>query len=734
MHEVNNRCPCKLLFLKGRLILEALEKKPNPESGIDSGLISFIIIANYHGLAADPSQIRHQLALGDEKVSDFEILKIAKNFKLKAKVIQSNTEKITKLTFPAIAEFNSGEYVVLGKVDQDKVLLISAHKRNPEMMSMDDFKSRWTGKIILFVKRSFIDEQQKFGMKWFIPTILKYRKMFSEVLIATFTLQLFGLVTPIITQVIIDKVLVHNGISTLNVLIIGLIAIALFEVTLSIAKNYVFVHTTSRIDVTLGAKLFKHMCYLPLRYFEVRRIGETIARVRELENVRRFITGPPLTSGLDAMFIVVYIAVMFFYSTTLTFVVLGVLPIYVLLSAIITPLLRRRLEESFQRGAQSQSFLVEAVSGIQTIKSFALEPEMNKKWENLLSDYTKANFKTANLSGIAGALGQFIQRVSYLVILWLGAHLVIKGTISLGQLIAFQMLSGRVSEPVLRLVQMWQDYQQAGISIKKLSDVLNTRTEISVDTVKTRLPMIKGHIRFENVRFRYDVDGPEIIRNLSIDIRPGTTVGVVGRSGSGKSTLSKLIQRLYIPESGKILIDGIDLSLADTAWLRRQIGVVLQENFLFNGTIRENIAIHYPSASMEQIIHAAQLAGAHQFILELREGYDTMVGEKGSSLSGGQRQRVAIARALLTNPRILIFDEATSALDYESEKIIQANINKICEGRTVIIIAHRLSTLQDADKIIVIDRGELKEFGSHEELMKREGLYRYLYSQQERGL
>lgn len=711
-----------------------IEKKLDNESELDSGLISFIMIANYHGLAADPDQIKHHLALGNHRMSDFDILRAAKSFKMKAKIIQSNMDKLNKLTFPAIAVLKNEEYVVIGKVDKEKVLIIRAQNKRPEVMSITEFESRWAGQVMLFVKRGFNDEHQKFGIKWFLPTIWKYRKMFSEVLIATFTIQLFALVTPIITQVIIDKVLVHNGITTLNVLIIGLIAIALFEVILGIAKNYVFVHTTSRIDVTLGAKLFNHMCYLPLRYFEVRRIGETIARARELENVRRFITGPPLTSGLDALFIIVFIAVMFFYSTTLTFVVLGVLPVYIILSAIITPILRHRLEESFQRGAQSQSFLVEAVSGIQTIKAFALEPEMNKKWEHLLSDYTKANFKTANLSGVAGALGQFIQRLSYLIILWLGAHLVMKGTITLGQLIAFQMLSGRVNEPVLRLVRMWQDYQQAGISIKKLADVLNTKTEVTVDTVKTRLPRINGHIRFENVRFRYDVDGSEIIRNLSMTIKPGTTVGIVGRSGSGKSTLSKLIQRLYIPESGKILIDGIDLSLADPAWLRRQIGVVLQENFLFNGTIRENISIHYPSASMEQIVHVAMLAGAHSFILELRDGYDTMVGEKGSSLSGGQRQRIAIARALLTNPRILIFDEATSALDYESERIIQGNLKKICEGRTVLIIAHRLSTLQDADQIMVIDRGELKEFGPHDELMKRNGLYRYLYSQQERGL
>ncbi len=558
----------------------------------------------------------------------------------------------------------------------------------------------------------------------------KFKKPFIEVLIASFTLQILGLSAPLVMQVIIDKVLMHKALSTLNVLMIGLIGIALFEMALSLAKNYVFSHTTNRIDVVLSSRLFSHLFRLPLSYFEARRVGDTIARVREVENIRRFLTGAPLSSVLDVMFIAVYLVVMWIYSPALTKLVLAILPLYVGLSAIASPLFRSRLKEKFTAGAESQSFLVESVSGIQTIKSFALEPLSQKRWEDRVADYSTASFKTSMVGGTSGAIGQFIQRGGDLGILWLGAHMVMTGDITVGQLIAFRMLSGRVSGPILRIVQMWQEFQQTSVSIERLGDIFNAIPEQGAEGQRVQLPQIQGNISFENVTFRYKVDGPEILRDLSVNIKAGTTVGIVGRSGSGKSTLSKLVQRLYTPERGKIQVDGIDISMVDPAWLRRQIGVVLQENYLFSGSVKDNICIHHPTATMEQIVHAARLAGAHDFVLELGDGYDTQVGEKGAALSGGQRQRIAIARALLTNPQILIFDEATSALDYESERTIQENLESICKGRTVIIIAHRLSTIMGCDGIIVMDKGQIMEMGSHSRLMKKQGLYHYLFSQQ----
>src|SRR6185437_9371692 len=469
-------------------------------------------------------------------------------------------------------------------------------------------------------------------------------------------------------------------------------------------------------------------------YFELRRVGDTVARVRELENIRQFITGSSINVILDLVFTVLFVAVMFLYSGVLTCVTLACIPLFVVLSVVIRPLMRRRLEEKFDRGAESQSYLVESVTGVQTVKAMALEPIFYRRWEEQLARYVTAAFRATHLSGIAGALGQIIQKLSTLSILWVGAYLVMRGSLTVGQLIAFQMLSGRVISPILRVVQLWQDFQQVGISVERLGDLLNTKAEPALSPGKMSLPGIQGAVRLESVRFRYQFDGPEILRNFSCTIAPGTTVGIVGRSGSGKSTLAKLLQRLYVPESGRILIDGIDLQQADPMWLRRQVGVVLQENFLFNGTIRDNIAIHMPGAPMAQIVEMAKLAGAHDFILELLEAYDTPVGERGTALSGGQRQRIAIARALMANPRILIFDEATSALDYESERIIQDNLGRICKGRTVFIIAHRLSTIRQADTILVLDKGQLVEQGSHNELMSRPGSYHHLFSQQLGGV
>ncbi len=388
--------------------------------------------------------------------------------------------------------------------------------------------------------------------------------------------------------------------------------------------------------------------------------------------------------------------------------------------------MRKRLDDQFDRGAENQAFLVESITGVETLKAMAVEPQMQRRWEEQLAGYVGASFKASNLGNIAGQTAGFINKVTTVLILWIGATLVMKGQLTVGQLIAFNMLAGRVSGPILRLVQLWQDFQQAGLSVRRLGDILNTKPEPGYNPGRASLPDLEGAVNFEGLTFRYRPDLPEVLRNINLSVKPGEVIGIVGRSGSGKSTLTKLIQRLYTPESGRILIDGIDLALIEPTWLRRQIGVVLQENYLFNRSVRDNIALSNPGISMDEIITASKSAGAHEFILELAEGYDTPVGERGSTLSGGQRQRVAIARALLTQPRILIFDEATSALDYESERIIQDNMKQICESRTVFIIAHRLSAVRRCDRIIVIEQGEIAEQGSHKELLNNNGIYKKL--------
>lgn len=476
-----------------------------------------------------------------------------------------------------------------------------------------------------------------------------------------------------------------------------------------------------------GARLYKHLLGLPIAYFGARRAGDSVARVRELENIRNFITGSALTLVVDLLFATIFVIVMFMYSPMLAWVVIASFPFYIAISAGLTPLFRRRLDDKFNKGAENQAFLVESVTGVETLKAMAVEPQMQRRWEEQLAAYVSSSFQVLNLGNWASQGVQLVSKIVTAATLYLGARLVIDGTLTVGELVAFNMLASRVSQPVLRLAQLWQDFHQARISVDRLGDILNTTPEPTYAPGRSSLPSLRGAIGFEHVGFRYRVGGPEVLHDLSFEIAAGQVVGIVGPSGSGKSTLTKLIQRLYVPESGRVLIDGVDLAMVDVSWLRRQIGVVLQENVLFNRSVRENIALADPTMSLERVIVAAQLAGAHDFILELPQGYDTLIGERGNGLSGGQRQRIAIARALVTNPRILILDEATSALDYESERAVQQNMERIAEGRTVIIIAHRLSTVRRADRILTLERGRLVEDGNHDQLIRSGGRYAQLH-------
>lgn len=697
----------------------------------DTGLICLLIIARFHDLPADGAQLRHQFAQSGQVLSDAELLRAAKHVGLKAGLIKTTWDKIQGTPLPALAKRTDGRYVVLAKVEGEKVLIQDPIEARPLIVSREQFEATWTAELLLCTKRAIVRLQDlTFDFTWFIPTIVKYRKYFGEVLIASLFLQLFALLTPLFTQVVIDKVLVHKGFTTLHVLAIGMILLAIFEALLGGLRTYLFSHTTNRIDVSLGAQLFRHILALPISYFEARRVGDTVARVRELEHIRQFLTGHSVTVVLDVMFTAVFLTVMWFYSPTLTLVVMMSLPVYAVLSIAITPAIRARLHEKFNRGAENQAFLVETVSGMQTVKAMAVEPPLVRRWEEQLAGYVRASFRATSVMTIAGQSATCVQKMTTVAVLWLGAYRVIDGDLSIGQLIAFNMLSAQVTGPILRLVNLWQEFQQVGISMQRLGDVLNAQPEPSYNPNRTTLPQVMGRVRFEDVTFRYRPDGPEVARKMSFTVEPGHTIGIVGRSGSGKSTIAKLLQRLYVPERGRILVDGVDLAQVDPAWLRRQVGVVLQENFLFNGSVRSNIALTDPGLAMEQVIQAAQLAGAHEFIMELAEGYDTLIGEHGCTLSGGQRQRIAIARALVANPRILIFDEATSALDYESEAVIQRNMAQIGKGRTVVLIAHRLSTVRPAHRIYVVDKGEIIEEGSHEELLHLNGFYARLQMHQ----
>ena len=692
----------------------------------ESGLAVLVMLLRFQGVAADPEQIKHQF--GAIPIGIPEMLRCAKQFGLKARTSTTKWERLATTPLPGIAALRDGGFLLLGKADDDKIIVQSPLSARPLLMTRAELEAVWDGRIVLMTKRAALtDLARRFDITWFLGAIHKYRRLLTEVLVASFFLQLFALVSPLFFQVVIDKVLVHRSMSTLDVLVIGLVAIALFETILGILRTYLFAHTTNRIDVELGARLFRHLLALPIAYFQARRVGDSVARVRELENIRNFLTSSALTLVVDLFFTFVFLAVMYFYSPLLTGIVLASFPFYIAISAAATPLFRQRLNDKFQRGAENQAFLVESVAGAETLKAMAVEPQMQRRWEEQLAGYVAASFRVISLGNTASQTVQFISKLVTAGILYYGAKLVIDGGLTVGELVAFNILASRVSAPVLRLAQIWQDFHQARLSVERLGDILNTPTEAVYNPGRAALPAIRGNVTLEHVTFRYRIDGPEILHDISLNVPAGQVVGIVGPSGSGKSTLAKLIQRLYVPESGRVLVDGTDLAQIDPAWLRRQIGVVLQENVLFNRSVRDNIALADPALPMERVINAAMLAGAHEFILELPEGYDTIVGERGSSLSGGQRQRIAIARALITDPRILIFDEATSALDYESERIIQENMTRITNGRTVFIIAHRLSTLRVADRVITIERGRLIEDGTHDELIKTGGRYAGLW-------
>ena len=705
------------------------------ENPVNTGYLCFLINAKYLGVSVPKESSEKFIGRSKEEDVEADLLLLSKKFHMKSKAGTISYKKLQSATTPVIAKKNDGEYILLLSYKEGTWTILDPLKKAPETIPDEKLREMLTRHILIFGKKGKIGEAdpREFGFRWFIPTILKFKKQFICVLVAVFVIQIIGILTPLMTQVVVDKVLSHHALSTLTTIAIGITIAYVYELVISLAKNHLFVHTTNRIDVILSSRLFHHLFALPLRYFESRRVGETVARVRELDTIRSFLTGTPLSSFIDFIFIIVYIAVLYFYSIPLAVIVTVSVPIFAILSLVVTPLFKKSLDEKFETGANAQSFLVESVTGIQTVKSFALEEKFEEKWGDLQSEYVKAGYKTSMISSTSGTIATFIQHIVDLIILVMGARFVIDGRLTIGQLVAFRMLANRVSGPVLRLVQLWQEYQQASLSVQRIGDIFHSPMERIGKNTVGNLPTLQGKIRFEKVWFRYRADAADVLKDISFEIPEGKIVGLVGRSGSGKSTISKLIQRLYLPQSGKIAVDGMDLSVMDPIQLRNRIGVVLQENFMFNGTVSENISIHCGMKSMDEIIRAAKVAGAHDFIMELQEGYDTIIGEKGVQLSGGQKQRIAIARAIIHNPKILIFDEATSALDYESEAIIQGNMKEICRGRTVLIIAHRLSTLRIADEIMVMDKGQIVESGTHAELMEYKGLYAHLYEMQLRG-
>ncbi|WP_299487846.1 peptidase domain-containing ABC transporter [Acaryochloris sp. IP29b_bin.137] len=656
---------------------------------------------------------------------------ITESMGLRAQLVETPASAFPRLPTPALINWQDRIALVYETSPKEIVFAVPEQTllRKPPDAFLEDFDDKVQ---VLLLERTHETPQSRFNLSWFWPSIKKHRKVLIEVLIASFFVQLFGLANPLITQVIIDKVLSQGALGTLNVLGLLLVGVAIFEALLTSFRTYLFVDTTNRIDMTLGAEVIDHLVRLPLRYFDRRPVGELATRVNELENIRKFLTGTALTVVLDAVFSVVYIVVMVFYSWLLTIIALGTVPLFALLTFIFAPIIRRLARNKAEENAKTQSYLVEVVSGIQTVKAQNIELKSRWQWQDRYARYVSSGFKAVVASTTAGSMSGFLNKLSSLLLLWVGAYLFIEGQLTVGELIAFRIIAGYTTGPLLRLVQLWQNFQETALSLERLGDILDYPQEVTeADRNLIPMPLMEGAVKFEDLSFRFKDNGPMQLQQVSLDVPAKTFVGIVGQSGSGKSTLMKLLMRLYKANSGRILVDQYDIGKVELYSLRRQIGMVLQDSLLFDGTVQENIALSAPDATAEEIVEAAKVAYAHDFIMELPQGYNTRVGERGSALSGGQRQRIAIARMVLQNPQLIILDEATSALDYNAERQVCLNLAEAFGDRTVFFVTHRLKTLESADMILMMDQGNLVEQGTHTELMQQRGRYYWLYQQQE---
>ncbi len=701
---------------------------------IDGPLACFQMLSKYFGMKFRRDIIRKVLDNQLKTAGSISIQAcgaIAQSIGLTPQMAQVPAEAINRIKAPVMIKWKDSFAIIYSITEQE--LTIASPEEGLMRKRVAQFREVWgeSGEVLL-LQAPQVEQKEQFSFWWFVPALMEHKTVFIEVLLASFFVQLFGLANPLISQVIIDKVLGQRSIDTLDILGAFLLGVALFEGLLNALRTFLFIDTSNRIDVKLSAEVIDHLLRLPQNYFDNRRVGDLVYKFSMMGQIREFMTGTALTVVLDAVFSVVYVAVMLSYSVQLTFVSLAVVPVLALMIVLINPLVLRLIKQRNMRFADSQSYLVEVVSGIQTVKAQNIELKSRWEWSSRYAKYITASFKTIITGTTAGTVSSFLNQVGNLAQLWVGAYLVLKNDITLGQLIAFRIISGNVTGSLLRFVSVWQSFQEVSMSIDMLKDVVDTPTETS-DEDRSNIPMpaIQGQVAYEEVSFRFLESGSLQLANVNLEFPPGSFVGIVGGSGSGKSTAMKLLQRLYPPLSGRIFIDGYDIAKVELYSLRSQLGVVLQDTLLFNCTVQENIALSNPDASTDEIVRAAKLAVAHDFIMGLPAGYNTVVGERGSSLSGGQRQRLAIARTILQNPRLLILDEATSALDYHSERQVCNNLAEAFKGRTVFFITHRLTTIQNADVIIMMDQGAVVEQGTHKELMSLKGRYYCLFQQQE---
>ena len=698
----------------------------------DSGLLALVEVLKRFDIPADPAQIHHNLGKGDVPAEPIDLMRSALEMGLRGRKSSIRHDRLALAPAPMIVQRREdGVFFVITEASHEGGRLLDPVSGETRLATPKELAAAFEGEAICFNRAEEpLGGKKEFGFSWFLPSIVKHAARFRRVIIASLFIQAFAIASPKLFQVVIDKVLVSRGLQSLDVLAIGLLGIAFFDPIMNFFRGLIYSHMASCVNSELSSRLFRHLIFLPLNYFQARKAGDIIARVRELDHIRNFLTGSALMLVIDLMFVGVFIAIMFSYAPELAGIVIGSLVVYFLFWLAFGPFLRKRVERQFENNAANTAFLTESITGIETIKSLGVSERFNREWENRLATFLKSSFRASMLGNWAGGTIGLVQKVTGAILLWFGVKLVIEGDITVGELVAFNMLTSHVTMPILRMAQVWQDFQHTNISIRRIGDILNEATETVSKGGKSSLEQVDGEIELRKVTFRYTDDGKEVLRQLDLKIEAGQTIGITGLSGSGKSTITKLIQKLYVPQNGQVLVDGVDLAMADPSLLRRRLGVVLQDNFLFNGTIYENIALGCGKVDEATIHKAAELSGAAKFIAELSDGYDTQVGERGGALSGGQRQRIAIARALAADPSILIFDEATSALDYETEAEIINRLPEICKGRTTIMIAHRLNAMRLCDKVIVMDKGQIIEEGSHEELLEKGGQYAHLWQLQ----
>ncbi len=693
------------------------------------------LIARMSGYPVTVSQITHQFGVSAGLLSPLEMARAYQQLGFRSRLARKRLTRLRPELFPVVAELREGGYVVLARMDRDRRKVFVQEHGKPRAVWHDSagYEASLSGTYLLLRRNGkSAAPHQGFGIAWFFRAAAKYRSILRDCLFASLFVQLFALSSPLVFMIVIDKVLANNSLSTLDVLVFALIVVTLFEIALNALRTYLLSHTANRLDLMLGVELFRHLLALPLSYFENRRVGDTIARMRELENVRRFITGAGIMLVLDLFFVIVFIAVMYLFSPFLCTIVLLSLPVLFGASFVMTPLLRDRLEDRSASNAANQSFLVETLSGMETIKAGAAEQRLRERWEHRLTEHVKNGFQSSHLANLVNQVTAMAGKALTIVLLYFGAKEVLAGNLTVGQMIAFNMISSRVVAPIIRLSQIWKEFQQVRIAVARIADIFRYPAEPGFDPHRVSLPEIRGEVVFDRVTFSYGPDKPPVLQDVSFTVAAGEVIGIVGSTGSGKTTLAKLLQRLYVPTRGRVLLDGVDIAMADASWLRRQIGVVAQDGVLFDASIRDNIALNRPDLPLETVMQVAELAGAHSLIMEFPEGYDTPVGERGVRLSTGQRQRIAIARALATDPRMLIFDEATSSLDYESELLVQKNMQTICAGRTVFIISHRLSSIRHADRIVTLEQGRVVENDTPSALLAANGRFSLLHRLQEK--